>query len=422
MEGLLLTQSGKLIIGQIAWLLGKLMNAIYNFFDSVLNVQNIGLCIIVFTIIIYTFMVPLVIKQQKFQKVSAVMNPEIQKIQKKYAGKRDMASQQKIQEETQLVYEKYGTSPTGGCSSMAVQFALLFGLYPVIQNIPAYVERVKNAYMPLVDGIMATEGFEKIFGAITKAKPVMMDPERFDFTQSNYVIDALYKFQNATWDTLADKMPGLNDLIYTTEKTVNNFNNFFGLNIGESPFSTMMTSFKAGAIGLAIVALMIPILSGLTQYISIQISMKANGNGGLDENSQMASTMKTMNTTMPLFSVFMCFTLPAGLGLYWIASAVVRCIQQVFINKVLEKKSVDDLIAENRAKMKKKIEKKGVKAEEINAMARTSTKSIQPKKSELTEEERAFKLQKAAEANKNAKAGSLAAKANMVRDFNESNK
>ena len=83
------------IIHQIAWLLGKLMNGIYNIMDGVFGVQNIGVCIIIFTIIIYTLMIPLTVKQQKWSKMSAVMNPEIQKIQKKYANKKDQASMMK---------------------------------------------------------------------------------------------------------------------------------------------------------------------------------------------------------------------------------------------------------------------------------------------------------------------------------------
>ena len=80
------------IIHQISWLLGKVMNGIYNVMDGVFGVQNIGVCIIIFTIIVYTLMIPLTIKQQKWSKMSSVMNPEIQKIQKKYANKKDQAS------------------------------------------------------------------------------------------------------------------------------------------------------------------------------------------------------------------------------------------------------------------------------------------------------------------------------------------
>ena len=73
------------IIKQIAWLLGQVMNGIFNVLSKI-GIENIGVCIIIFTIIIYTLMIPLTIKQQKFSKMSAVMQPEIKKIQKKYVG------------------------------------------------------------------------------------------------------------------------------------------------------------------------------------------------------------------------------------------------------------------------------------------------------------------------------------------------
>ena len=93
------------IVGQIAWVFGKLMDAIYNFLN-LFGIQNIGICIILFTIIIYTLMIPLTIKQQKFSKMQSVMMPEIQKLQKKYAGKRDQASMLKMQEEQQLFSDR----------------------------------------------------------------------------------------------------------------------------------------------------------------------------------------------------------------------------------------------------------------------------------------------------------------------------
>jgi len=137
----------------------------------------------------------------------------------------------------------------------------------------------------------------------------------------------------------------------------------------------------------------------------------------------MAGTMKTMNMTMPLFSIFMVFTLPTGIGLYWIISAVVRCVQQLMINKHLSKMSVDDLIEKNREKAAKKREKRGEKAERINAMAQTNTKSIRETAkrnvSSISEKEKEEKVAKAKENAKNAKAGSLASKANMVKKFNE---
>lgn len=161
-------------------------------------------------------MIPLTIKQQKFSKLSAVMNPELQAIQKKYKNKRDQESMLKMQEEMKMVYDKYGTSQMGGCLQLVIQFPILLALWKVIQNIPAYVGGVKDMYMPLVNEIMATGGYQKIMEKIGSASPIMINPEKFDYTKTNTIVDVLYKFQPSTWDTLKDKFPDLSSLIDST--------------------------------------------------------------------------------------------------------------------------------------------------------------------------------------------------------------
>ena len=124
MDMILLTKSSVPIIGQVASIMGWIMDGIYRVLDLV-GIQNLGLCIIIFSILIYALMTPLQVKQQKFSKLSSVMQPELQKIQKKYKDKKDQASVQKMQEETQLVYQKYGVSPTGSCVQLLIQFPVL---------------------------------------------------------------------------------------------------------------------------------------------------------------------------------------------------------------------------------------------------------------------------------------------------------
>lgn len=419
MTGILLTQSTTPIIGQVAWLLGKLMDGIFNVLSSAFGIENIGLCIILFTIIIYTFMIPLTIKQQKFSKLSAVMNPELQAIQKKYKNKRDQESLLKMQEEMKMVYDKYGTSQMGGCLQLVIQFPILLALWKVIQNIPAYVGGVKDMYMPLVNEIMATGGYQKIMEKIGSASPIMINPEKFDYTKTNTIVDVLYKFQPSTWDTLKDKFPDLSSLIDSTSGQISHINNFLGANISDAPVNLMMDALKTGAILVAIVALLIPILSGLTQWINIKLMPQSPGMD--DRENPMANSMKTMNMIMPLFSVFMCFTMPAGLGLYWIFSAICRSVQQVAINKYLDRMDMDELVKKNMEKAKKKYEKKKVSTEELNQMATKKVRNIavEQKHNHTADSEQEAKLQQAAERGKNAKPGSLTAKANMVRKFNE---
>ena len=419
MSGLLLTQSSQPIVGQIAWLLGKLMSGIFALMESVFHIQNIALCIIIFTIIIYMLMLPLTFKQQKFSKMSAVMQPEIQKIQKKYKGKKDQASMVKMQEETQMVYQKYGVSMTGGCLQLFIQLPIIWGLYYVIRNIPAYVQGIKDVYMPLVERILALDGGQKVMEKIGAESPVLLDPNKYDYSQANTMVDALYKFTDSTWDKLADQLPSLGSLIDSTRESLMHLNTFLGINIAETPMSLLMAAIKTGAIAAIIIAIAIPVLSAFTQYLSIRLMPSAANNSANDDN-QMAASMRTMNKVMPLFSLFFVFTMPLGIGLYWIASAVVRTVQQVLINRHFQKISMDEMIAKNMEKAAKKREKQGTRASKLAAMAQMSAKNIDDKK--MSEKEREEKVAKAAEMNKNAGQGSLASKANLVRKYNESDK
>ena len=119
-----LTKTKTPIIGQVAMLLGFIMNGIF-IVQSKIGIENIGLCIILFTLVIYLLMTPLTIQQQKFSKMSARMQPEINAIQKKYKGKNgDTAAMQKMNEETQAVYAKYGVNPMGSCLQLIIQMPL----------------------------------------------------------------------------------------------------------------------------------------------------------------------------------------------------------------------------------------------------------------------------------------------------------
>ena len=159
MSDMLLTAYNGAILGPIAKVLGWVMNGIYALM-SMIGIENVGLSIIIFTIVIYAILFPLTYKQQKFSKLSQKMQPELQAIQKKYNGKKDQASMMAMQEETQAVYEKYGVSMMGSCVQMLIQMPLLCALYRVFLNVPAYVSGVKNNFSTLVDGIMATSGYQ----------------------------------------------------------------------------------------------------------------------------------------------------------------------------------------------------------------------------------------------------------------------
>lgn len=410
------------IIRELAWLMGKIMEGIYYVMSHFFNVENIGACIIIFTVITFTLLIPLTIKQQKSSKLMAIVQPEITKVQKKYQGKTDQASQLKMQEEIQTVYDKYGTSMTAGCLPSLIQMPFLFALYPVIQNIPVYVSGVRELYKPIVDAITATGGYQKIMETIGAASPILMSPDTFDYTDSTVLTNVLYHFQDATWNTLLEEMPSIGSVVENTRASITNINNFFGVNIAETPWSMLQASLHPMAISGIIAAILIPVLAGLSQFVSSKLmsmtqmqAQQDNKNG----NDAMGNYMKSMTYTMPLMSIFIGFSLPTGLGIYWIASAVVRCVQQLAINKYLSTKSIESIIEENKKKAEKKAKKKknSVSAETINRMATANTKNIE-KSFVMSEKEKEEKIAKAAEYRKNAKRGSMADMINMVDRYN----
>ena len=430
MEMILATKSGTPIIGQLATVMGWIMDGIYKLLN-IFGIQNIGLCIIIFSILIYALMTPLQIKQQKFSKLSAVMQPELQKIQKKYKGKNsDQAAMQKMQEETQAVYQKYGVSPTGSCVQLAIQFPILMALYQVIYKIPAYVGSVKNILSAAVTNITAVNGYTDILQNFIKDNKMtrvqlIMDGSK---ATSNSVTDFLYALSPSQWKSLAEtsKFSGFSDTLNSTAKEISHVQDFLGLNIADQPLTYIKAAFVGGSIILAIVAILIPILAWATQMLNIKLMPQAaqQGNGESQQDAMMNS-MKTMNMVMPLMSAVFCFTFPVGLGIYWVASAAVRSVQQFIINKKMDKIDIQVLINENMKKMEKKREKAGLPPQKITNQAHQSVKNINKieKGSSNTDvQSRAKKVEEAYQKASNAKADSITAKANMVKAFDERNK
>ncbi len=422
----LLTKSGG-FLGPIATVLGYVMSGIFALLVAI-NIPNIGLAIILFTIVIYMIMLPLTYRQQKFSRMTPLMNPELNAIREKYKGKQDQASMQRMNEETQMVYAKYGVNPAGSCVQLAIQMLILFPLYRVIMNIPAYVSQVKDVFTGLADQLLKTAGAQEYLTDIAKSIQAMTISK--EFTQ-NTIIDTLYKFRPATWAGLAEKFPDLSDLITTTQQNIGKMNNFLGLDIANTPMNIIK---EHASVWLVIAAVLVPVLAALSQWISVRLSMA--GTQQPEGTDQMASTMKTMNNVMPLMSAFFCLTLPVGMGIYWIMSAVVRTVQQYFINKRLDKQDMTELLKKNMEKNKKKMEKKGgVTGAQISQNASINAKNIENQNQAQVRSsnrlERAKQLSKEAanvsddaaqKSRNNLRPGSLAEKANMVSQYNETHR
>ena len=410
---MVLTKAGS-ILGPIATVLGYVMDILFRFTSS-FGVFNVGLCIILFTIVMKTLMIPLTIKQQKTTKLMSVMNPEIQAIQKKYKGKSDQESMQRQNVEIQAVYEKYGTSMTGGCLPLLIQMPILLALYRVIYNIPAYVPSVRVYFDNVVTPLMGQADYAQKLQEITNIATACGGKlDKFDFTNANRLVDMLYKFSTSQWGELQALFPAISDVIGQNAAVVERMNTFLGLNMAEAP--GWVPSF----------AWIIPVLAAVSQWFSTKLMSGNQPSTSADAENPMAQSMKTMTTTMPLFSAFICITMPAGLGIYWIATSVVTIIQQLIVNAYMDKVNIDDMIAKNLEKVNKKRAKQGLPPAKVTQNATASLKAIkaEEEKEKVAEEVKKEKIAKQIEEsskyyNTNAKPGSLASKAAIVQKYNE---
>lgn len=335
------------ILGPFALIFGLIMNSIYDVL-SLVGIQNVALTIIIFTLISDLLMLPLTIKQQKFTRVSTLVQPEIQKIQKKYKGKTDEVSQRRMQAETMEVYNKYGASPTAGCLPLLISLPIMFALYRIIYNIPSYVDSVGDLFMKVAEPISAlgNTGETLLNEVITK---LSISGVNLDFADIDSIIDVLNKVKTTGWTTVTEVFSAHPDVVQSVNSvkdTIIEINSMpGGLNVMDAP-----VNFSNGLAGI-FPGILIPILAGVTQYMSVKITSARQTKNTTPEQDQMAGTMNVM---MPLISVWICFTLPAGVGLYWICNALFRTIFSVMINKYYEKKDITELTAKQAEKIAEK--------------------------------------------------------------------
>lgn len=437
MGNMLLTPYDGAILGPIAKLLGWVMDSIYSVTSSVFGIENVGLSIILLTIVIYTLLLPLTIKQQKFSKLSQKMQPELKAIQEKYKNRRDEASVMAANHETQLLYTKYGISPTGSCVQLLIQMPILLALYRVFYNVPAYITTVKDKFTAIADEIYNYDGFAEILTEVTTDLKIAV--QNLDLVVSetnsvenvkNYIVDILYKIPsvetlitpNADGEVYFESLSTVSNIVNSGIEEFYHFNHFFGLNISDTPWNIMTDNFSAHNFLLVIGALCIPVFAYLSQVLSIKLSTaRSKSNGSTTANDAMTQQMEMMNKIMPLMSLFFCFTMPVGLGIYWIISAVVRTVQMIVINKYIDNLNLDDVIKKNEEKAKAKREKLGVYENQIRSAAAMNTRNMANQSSENISYDKEAQLNRAAELKENARQNSMAAKANMVREYNERN-
>lgn len=279
-------------------------------------------------------------------KMMSVMQPDLQKIEKKYQNKKDQASQMKKSEETMAVYQKYGVSPTGSCSTLLVQMPILLALYQVIYHIPGYIGSVRNVFQGLTTQMMGVSGYSDILTQFITDNRVTMYSKVSETLTENNLLDMFYVLKPSQWTKLADisEFSGIADTITKTAAESKHINMFLGFNITQSPMDVIREGMANGSALLIVGAILVPVLAWFTQWLNYKLMPQApsSNNGNKTANS--------MNTVMPVFSAFMCLSFSIGIGIYWIAGALVRSVQQVVINRHMSSIDMDEVIRKIRKK------------------------------------------------------------------------
>lgn len=420
MDFVLLTKySGNLpiispVFSAIVNLMGMIMDYIFKAINSI-GIENIGLCIILFTIVTRILMFPMSYNQGKSQRMMNAVQPEVKAIQSKYQGKTDQKSMMMQQAEIQAVYEKYGVSMTGGCSQLLIQMPIIFALYRVILNIPAYVSSVRVPFEKIVDAIGGSAAIAKVnefahsSEALTKVLTASRIPGGEIVTESN-IIDFLYQLNPSQWELFKENFASAGEIISTNYVQIEKMNEFLGINLATSPMAYGFLSVKAW---------IIPILAGLSQFAATKLMMSAQDKS-MQTNDQMAQTMKSMNMMMPLMSVVFCFSFASGIGIYWIASSVLMGVQQYFLNKHFSKMDIKELVKKNIEKANIKRAKKGKPPIDENAAEQNYKRMME--KQAMLESKKNEKLEKSHAAmeksNEYYELSSIADRAKMVEQYN----
>ncbi len=449
MSGIFLTScTNFFLIRWIANILGFIMNLFYIVIDK-FGIGKISICIIVFTIIVKLVMLPINIKQQKTMKLNSVIMPEIQAIQKKYANKKDNDSMMKQQAELNAVYQKYGTSPTGGCLPMLIQFPILLALYAVMACLPNYINEIQDMYNDgVVSYVIGTDESGKLdYHTIHELKDlaglndVLLDEsgdENLDklvtayFGQKgNYedekIKDAVYNSFTSAYSNVFGKQDAWAIVEASFDEAIENAQDLKAISEADwkkvedkdlaeyadyteedwdaliSSYETILdklddnhkdiqVSYSFFTIDLSKspangvkIAIIIPILSALAQLLNMKISMSSQQNTGNGTADSMMSSMKVMSYSMCVVSAIFCYTFPAGLGLYWVISSAVQVVIQLILNKKFANMDTDQIIKQSIEKENRKRAKKGLPPNTISTAAATNTRNYKPQTTETSQ-------------------------------------
>lgn len=281
------------MLDAIAKPFGLLLLWLYNL------VGNYGIAIFLFALIVKIIMLPFQMKTKKSMMRMAALNPQIQELQKRHEG-----NPKKLQEESAKLYKEEKVNPMSGCLWSLIPYPILLALYRAIR-FPLTTMMGVSKDLLAEGGAILNKLTELGFVASGKSTAYLQ------LEQSEFISNHFADFA------------GLSD------KLVNIDYSFFGLNMGSTP---KVFFWKDGLTWLSIGLFLIPIVSALLSWLQMKLSQKTNP-APATQNAQQATSMKTMNLMMPLISLWIGFSMPAALGMYWIFTSALAIVQELVLNK-----------------------------------------------------------------------------------------
>ena len=312
-------------------------------------IQNYGIVLIIFTVLVKALMFPLSVKQQKATAKMSVFQPKIQEIQKKYEKNKEIQ-----QEELMKLYETHGYNPMSGCLPMLLPLIILFGLIDVIYRPLTHILHISSDVIAKATEILSQNG---ITSTGRPELDILSNITKFDFRELG--ADVVSKIQNFDYS-------------------------LFGIDLSVVP--TWAWNWF----------LLIPILSGVTAFLVSMVSMRMNP--AANQQASGMGAMKIMMYVMPLFSVWIAFSVPVGVGFYWILSNVLSGVQSVILYKLY---SPEKYKKEFEEKMQAEAEKKKLERAQRKKIKTTdSAEPLDPETEKMLLSEKERNRKRLAEARK----------------------
>ena len=329
-----------------------------------------GMSIIVFALLVNLLMTPFMAKSKKSMMHTTLIQPKIQELQRRHEG-----NPQKLNQEMQKLYQEEGINPMSGCIWSLIPFPILIALYSVIRQPLTRMMFVAEEVVTTLQDFFVNQGWYTV-------------PAKTDAYVEIKLADIAHQHWDEVQTALAGQVDGLMNIDF----------GFLGLNLGQKPEWNffMHTDWSDAAVWLPALGLfLIPFLSAFLSWASMKISNMSNPSQA--QNAQTEASMKSMTLMMPLMSIWICFVMPAAMGIYWIANSVFGIIRDFALTKVF-KKQLDAEMAERaaaRTEREKELEAKRLETERLKAEgkttmnANTSKKKIQANEKQKQDERKA---------------------------------